>query len=114
MSNEKLKLGPLRRFALSIGFGILRSIVALIKDVLIRKFVMAQIAPLQDVVDVLTDRDPENIDQLEQVFETHKKTYSNESLDFVAGLIDRHIQDEAQKQAILGSIQALKQEIENL
>lgn len=114
MADKKIKLGPLRRFALNIGFGILKSVIALIDDQLYRNFVLAQVAPLSDTVDVMTDRNPENLEQLETVFNNHKKKYALDSCDFIAGLIDRHVQNEDQKAAILGSIEALKEEVNQL
>jgi len=110
--SKKIKLGWLRKLAIGIAFSVLDQVADVIEDDLWRKWSKSHIEPLKQLVDVLTDKDPENKTQLEDLFKKYGKHYAIEQLTFVKGLVDRYVKDTGTKAIIVATVESLIKELE--
>lgn len=59
----------------------------------LREYVEGQIEKLKFVINVLTDKDPDNKEQLKQLWNLHKKNIADDSLEFAASIVLDKIKD---------------------
>lgn len=111
MAKKKIKLGFLRSLAINLAFGILDEVADVIEDDLWRKWAKSHIDPLRQLIDVLTDKNPENNKQLKELFQLYGKDYAGEQLEFVKGLVERYVKEEKTKSLIVMTIESLIKEL---
>lgn len=108
---KKVKLGFLRTLAINIAFNVLEEVADIIEDDLWRKWSKSHIDPLKQLIEVLTDKNPDNKKQLSELFQKYGKDYAAEQLEFIKGLVSRYVKDAATKALIVATIESLIKEL---
>lgn len=112
MKNNEVKLNWLKKWALKIAFGLVEFLIGSIKQKTARILLQAAFTPTKDIIDVVTDRVPDNKLQLKELFEQKGGIYVGELLDGVKELIqDAEKIDPQVKALIIDAIGALSQEV---
>lgn len=109
---KKVKLGFIRSLAINITFSVLAEVVDIIEDDLWRKWAKSHIEPLRELIDILTDKNPDNKKQLEDLFKQHGKEYIIDQLSFAVGIIDRYVKNESSKALIIATLDSLIKEVQ--
>lgn len=79
----------------------------------LKKFTEAQIEPLKDVADVLTDKNPNDADQLDEVWDEHKEQFVKDSTQVIREIIIMSVDDEEKEGVLLEIVDLLESELLN-
>jgi len=87
MKNSELALGKIRKWALNIAFGIVRSVVNKVKNKTAKALIEMSIEPLEDIINLVTDKEPDNGQQLLDLFKDKGDDYAIKALKAVRELV---------------------------
>lgn len=87
MKNSELALGKIRKWALNIAFGIVRSVVNKVKNKTAKALIEMSIEPLEDIINLVTDKEPNNGQQLLDLFKDKGDDYAIKALKAVKELV---------------------------
>ena len=88
MKNSELALGKIRKWALNIAFGIVRSVVNKVKNKTAKALIEMSIEPLEDIINLVTDKEPNNGQQLLDLFKEKGDDYAINALKAVRELVE--------------------------
>ena len=88
MKNSELALGKIRKWALNIAFGIVRSVVDKVKNKTAKALIEMSIEPLEDIINLVTDKEPNNGQQLLDLFKEKGDEYAINALKAVKELVE--------------------------
>ena len=87
MKNSELALGKIRKWALNIAFGIVRGVVDKVKNKTAKALIEMSIEPLEDIINLVTDKEPDNGQQLLDLFKDKGDDYAINALKAVRELV---------------------------
>ena len=114
---EKKRISLIGRIALKITFAILAGAIEMIKDAVLKNYISFQVDTVEGMVNVLTDRDPDNKKQLGEFWRENWKKETGENITFIVAMINRHTKEGETKNEvleILGAAAAQIQMLENV
>jgi len=101
-----------RKTGINLAFKLINVLlVSKIADESIRAFVESQITPLKDVADVLTDKNPDDAAQLQQVWEEHQEQFVKDSMEVIRTIIVQNVEDQERQDLLLELVGYVEEEL---
>jgi hypothetical protein len=82
-------------------------LIARINHVELRNYCEKQIVPLEEVVDRLTDKDPNNAAQMQDVWLRHKASLETDTIALAIDIVKRKVKDDAIRTLVIAALESL-------
>lgn len=90
------------------------AVLSKIKIEALRKYIQIHLNPLKDLTVIMTDKNPNNQEQLKEFWEENKEQLIGQNLDFAIQIIRLKVKDENVANAIIDLLEGIKAEQELL
>jgi glutamate synthase domain-containing protein 1 len=97
-----------KKAVITAAFAFIRAkYVKLINHAELRNLVEKSLIPAEVVVEKLTDKDPNNAAQMQQVWLQYKDQFENDSIEMAIEIVRRKVKDEATRNLIIAALESL-------
>lgn len=101
-----------RNVGINLGFRLIDLfLVSKITNQPLKNFVESQLDPLKDVAKVLTDSNPNDLEQLNRVWLENREQFVKDATQVLREIVEANVEDEDKRNLLLDIIEVLENEL---